>query len=50
MSKKHKKYCITLNYVEHFPIFASAFTRCISISVFTFLLDIPPGLTILQQN
>ena len=48
MSKKHKKDCITLNYIEHFLIFASAFTGCISISAFTFLLDIPQGITILQ--
>ena len=49
MSKKHKKDCITLNYIEHFLIFASAFTGCISISAFTFLLD-TQGITILQQN
>ena len=34
MSKKHKKVCTTLNYLEHFPILASTITGCISISTF----------------
>ena len=27
-SKKHKKVCTTLNYIEHFLILSSAITRC----------------------
>ena len=43
MSKKHKKVCTTLNYIEHFLILASTITRCISISAFASLLGIPIG-------
>ena len=45
ISKKHKKISTTLNYMEQFRIFASTITRCISISVFTSLSDIPIGIT-----
>ena len=45
MSKKHKKVCITLNYIEHFLILASTITGCISISAFVSLLGIPIGIT-----
>ena len=45
MSRKHKKVCTTLNYIEHFLILASAITGCISISVFASLLGIPIGIT-----
>ena len=41
MSKKHKKVCITLNYIEHFFILASTITGCISISAFASLIGIP---------
>ena len=41
MSRKHKKGCTTLNYFEQFFILATAITRCISISAFASLLDIP---------
>ena len=48
MSKKHKKVCTTLNYIEHFLILASTITRCISaiftISAFSFLIGIPAGM------
>ena len=44
MSRKHRKVCTTLNYIEHFPISASAITACISISAFASLLDIPIGI------
>ena len=43
MSKKHKKVCITLNYIEHFLILASTITGCISISAFS--IGIPIGIT-----
>ena len=45
MSKKHKKVCTTLNYIEHFLILASTITGCISISAFASLLGIPIGIT-----
>ena len=41
MSRKHKKVCTTLNYIEHFLILASPNAGCISISAFASLLDIP---------
>ena len=41
MSRKHKKVRITLNYVEHFLILASATTGCISFSAFPPLIGIP---------
>ena len=40
MSRKHKKLCTTLNYVEHFLNLASTITECISISAFVSLLDV----------
>ena len=44
-SKKHKKACTVLNYIEHFLIFGSTFTGCISISVFAFLVGVLIGFT-----
>ena len=44
MSKKDKKVCTTLNYIEHFLILSSEVTGCISISVFTSLLGIPSNI------
>ena len=43
MSRKHKKVCSTLNYIEH--ILISTITGCISISDFNSFLDIPIGIT-----
>ena len=34
MSKTHKKVCMTLSYIEHVLILASAVTECISILLF----------------
>ena len=45
MSKKHKNVCTTLNYIEHFLIWASSITGYISISDFASLLSIPVGIT-----
>ena len=45
MSKKHKKVCTTLNYIEDIIILASIITRCISISAFTSLISVPIGIT-----
>ena len=44
-SRKYKKVCATLNYLEQFPYLASTITGCISISAFAFLLGIPIGIT-----
>ena len=41
MSRKHKKVCTTLNYIEHFLTLAFTVTGCISISAFPSLLGIP---------
>ena len=45
LSKKHKKVCTTLNYIEHFLILASTITGCILISAFTSLIGISIGIT-----
>ena len=45
MSKKHKKICITLNYIEQFLILSSTITGCVSISDFASLIGIPLGIT-----
>ena len=45
ISKKHKKVCITLNYIEHFLILGSTITGCVSISSFVSLIGIPIGIT-----
>ena len=44
MSKKHKKVCTTLYYIEHFLILGSTITGCISISAFASLVGIPIGI------
>ena len=41
VSKKHKKTCATLNYVEHLLILASTVTWCVTISPFASLVGIP---------
>ena len=41
LSKKHKKVCATLNYIEHFRILASKITGCVSISAFSPIVGIP---------
>ena len=40
MSRKHKKVCTTLHYIEHFLILASTITGCISIYAFASMLGI----------
>ena len=45
MSRKHKKVCATLNYIEHFLILAFPITGCISISAVASLLGIPIRIT-----
>ena len=41
MSRKHRKVCTTLNYIEQLLILASTITRCTSISAFASLLGVP---------
>ena len=45
MSRKHKKVCAALNYIEYFLILVSTITGCISFSAFASLLGIPIGIT-----
>ena len=45
MSKKHKRVCTTLDYIEHFLILASIITGCISVSAFSSLIGISIGIT-----
>ena len=45
MSRKHKKLCTTLNYVELFLKLHFSITGCISISAFVSLLDVPIEIT-----
>ena len=45
MSRKDKKVCTTLNYIEHFLILASTITGCISIFAFASLFGIPIRIT-----
>ena len=44
MSKKHRKVCRVLNYIEHSLIALSTITGCVSISTFTSLVGIPIGI------
>ena len=44
MSKKHKKVCRVLNFVDHLLIIISTITECVSISTFASLVSIPIGI------
>ena len=44
MSNKHKKVCMTVNYIEHFLFLTSVVTKCISTSAFASLLGISIGI------
>ena len=46
MNQKHKKVCSVLNYSEHFLVFVSAVSGCVSISVFVSLIGVPLGTVI----
>ena len=48
MSKKHKKFCATLDYIEYCLILTSAITGCISIYVIELLLGILGELRVVQ--
>ena len=45
MSKKHKKVCRVLNYIDHSLIVISTITGCVSIFDFASLVGVPIGLT-----
>ena len=45
MSRKHKKVCSTLNYIEQFLVLASTITGCISVFDFASLIGILLGIT-----
>ena len=45
MSKKHKKSCKVLNYIDNLLIVVSTITGRVSISAFTSLVGIPIGIT-----
>ena len=44
-SKKHKKRCTVLNYIDHLLIVISTITGCLSISAFASLVVVPIGIT-----
>ena len=44
MSEKHKKACNALNYFQHFLIFISAVSGCVSIFAFASLAGVPVGI------
>ena len=46
MSKKHKKVCRSLNYIDHSLIVISIITECVSISAFASIVAIPIRITI----
>ena len=50
MSKKHKKVCTTLNYIEHFLILGSTITGCVFIPVFASLVVFLQELRVLQLD
>ena len=45
MSKKYKKFCRVLNYIDHSLIVISTITGYVSISAFASLIGIPIGIT-----
>ena len=45
ISRKHRKVCTTLNYIEHVLIIASTITWCISIFAFASFIGICIGIT-----
>ena len=45
MSKKHKKVCGVLNYIEHLLILVSTVSGCVSISAFAYVVGILLGIT-----
>ena len=50
MSEKHKQVRKALNYFEHFFIFISAVSGCVSISEFASLIGVPDGITSSEKD
>ena len=50
MSKKHKKVCRVLNYIEHLLIAISTIIGCVSTSAFASLVGIPIGIAIATKG
>ena len=44
MSKKYKKICRNLNYIDHLPFVISTISGCLSISAFPSVVGIPIGI------
>ena len=44
MSEKDKKVCRSSNYFEHFLVFISAVSDCVSICVFASLIEVSVGI------
>ena len=45
MSKKHRKVCRVLNYIDYLLIVIAPITGCVSFSPFASLVGIPIGIT-----
>ena len=45
MSRKHKKVCTTVSYIEHFLILVLIIVGCISVYAFASFIGIPIGIT-----
>ena len=44
LSKKNEKVCSALNYFEHFPVFISFVSGCVSITLFPSIVSVPIGI------
>ena len=44
MNEKNEKVCRALHYLEHFLVFASAVTGCVSNSAFASFVGVPVGI------
>lgn len=45
MSNRHRKICVTLNYIKHFLLLVFSVTGCVSVSDFAFLVSISRKIT-----
>ena len=45
MNKEHKNMCKAVNYFEHFLVFVSVVSGCVSISAFASIVGVPVGIT-----
>ena len=50
MNEKHKKVCRALNYFEHFLVFVSAVSVCVSIPAFALLIGVPVAIATGNRN